>query len=165
LTRHPVAGLATTGQHRMQMVGDGLRHASGSRHQLQQQRAPRTPATAAPAGRQQPCRPSAAGLCWFRTCRQYSTGPVPSAASSRLSTMAGPAWAAVCWPQRDHAASQQQVSATTARWPSPYRAHRCRGCCRRPSQVPLISAQARSTAGWQPVPGGGIGIRAMRITM
>ena len=167
-TRHRVVGLdATIGQQCTQMTGQRLRHATHGRHQFQQQRAAEhTGGCPAPARTQHSCRPSTAGSCWLRACRQYSSGIVPSAASNRLSTMAGPASAAVCWP----------ISATTLPQQQRQR-HHCKILHAGPGITDalrpaapsiassLISVQARSTAGWQPAPKGDIRILAVHAAM
>ncbi|KAG1388571.1 hypothetical protein G6F59_015894 [Rhizopus arrhizus] len=53
-------------------------------------------------------------------CRQYSSGAVPSAASNRLNTIAGPACAAVCCPTSAITLPPSiRVRITPARWSLP----------------------------------------------
>ena len=168
-TRHRVVGLdATIGQQCTQMTGQRLRHATHGRHQFQQQRAAEhTGGCPAPArtqhslqaidSRQLLVEGVQAIQQWHRTqCGQQQAQHDGRPSLGRR----------VLADQRDHIAPSSSVSATTARYSMPGRASPMpSGLLPHPSQAPLISVQARSTAGWQPAPKGDIRILAVHAAM
>ncbi len=122
LTRHPVAGLdSTTSQQYMQMVGDGLRNASGSHHQFQQQRATEQNGRhASPAVPHHAMQAIGSGPLLVQNVQAVQQRPCAQRGQQQAQDDGRACLAAVCWPtSATTPPPSSKVSATTTRR-SPY---------------------------------------------